>query len=121
MHLVPIAALVFLLYANPFLIAALWINKLFGRAVVQPRWRSAMSWVSLIAATMGVASFWLTASSLRFSGSVNRMQRAGIVLSLFCALLGTLAGLFGKGKSSKWAAVSALLIPLNWIMWTAFQ
>ena len=121
MYFVLVAVLIFLLYANPFLILALWASQLRAHAAVRQRWRTVMSWLSLGLATIGLASFWIVGFKSRYPHPPSGALLFWLVLSLFCAAVGTVTGLLGEGKVSKLPAVSSFIVLLNWLMWATFQ
>jgi hypothetical protein len=105
-----------LFYASPFLIFGVWLVRL-RQTPESPRWRWAMSWVSLSLATAAVGA-WLgtfTRAPHDIGESLYRM-RHGVATTctfLYCALA---AALVAKGKGRVWTVASALVIPFWWLI-----
>jgi len=114
-----------LLYGNPLLILAIWMIRLAAPAIMQAeprRWRSRMPWVSLILATVAVASFWFAAFQIHYPdpAPIKNMVKVAVWLSLLCALAGLATALLAK-RSAKWIAIPSILVPLNWFTWAVLQ
>jgi hypothetical protein len=122
MHAVLVAALIVLLYLNPILIAWVWLRQVTKRRPVSPKWRTAMSWLSLSFTTIAVVIFWTATLGSRYPEPSSRSAlRLGLYSSLTFATAAIVTAFLGEGKERKWAAISAFIIPLNWVMWAAFQ
>ena len=122
MHDIGVGVLIVLLYGNPLLITCLWLMRLAGNGPESPLWRLVLSWLSLSLATAAVGIFWIaTLTSAYPQPTAIAPLRFGFYASLTAASGAVLAALFAKGKGRAWAAVSALIVPFNWIMWAAFR
>jgi hypothetical protein len=117
-----IGALVVLLYVNPLLIACIWLMRLTEQKLISSLWRSRMAWTSLSLATAAVGIFWVATLSNKYpEPHAIASLRLGFNLSLIAAVSALLAAALAKGRGRVLTAVSALIAPLNWIMWAAFQ
>ena len=122
MHNLGIGGLIVLLYGNPILVMSLWVIRLAGERQASPSWRSVASWVSLSLVTAAVSVFWIaTLTNAYPQPNAIAALRLGFRISLASAAGAVVTSLFAKGKGRTWAAISAFIVPLNWIMWAAFQ
>lgn len=110
-----LAILILLAYFDPFLLLALWARKFYKPNAGGPLWRDAALWLSLTASTIAVIVFWGAVLRARQS-HLGRHFHFGHYsrLSIAFAAVGFIAALFGFGKARPWAALAALIVPLNW-------
>jgi|SRR5579883_1380805 len=112
-----LAVLILLAYFDPFLLLALWLRKLYKPNAGGPLWRDIVLWISLSASTIAVIIFWGAMYHARRSHLGRHFHYDHYIhLSVAFAAIGFIAALFGLGKARMWAAVAALIVPLNW--WT---
>ena len=117
-----IFCLIALVYLNPFLLIWLWLRRLLKRSPVGRMWKAVMSWAALSLSTLAVGAFWIAASLARYPDpSPHKIVQIGFCSSLISAAGAIVAALLGEGKERTWVAISALIVPLNWLMWATWQ
>lgn len=122
MHTVGVGALVILLYVNPLLVLILWIARFNGTKPVLPSWRVASSRVSLSFLTIALLTFWLPTLTHAYPHpEATTPLRLGFRISLTSAAAAIITAMFSIGWGRIVTALCALIVPLNWIMWAAFQ
>src|SRR5262245_12156894 len=122
MHSVGVGALVVLLYVNPLAVLVLWIARFNANEPALPRWRLAMSWLSLAFVTIALVAFWLPTLSHAYPlPEAATPLRLGFRISLSSAAAAIITAMFSIGWRRIVTALCAFIIPLNWIMWAAFQ
>jgi len=81
-----------------------------------------MSWLSLSLATIAVVIFWTATLGSHYPEPSSRSAlRLGLYSSLTFATGAIVTAFLGEGNERKWAAISAFIVPLDWVMWAAFQ
>ena len=112
-----------LLYGGPFLILGVWLARWRHRREF-PRWRWVMSWVSLSLATVAIGAWTGTFTNIfpdhLGTGEIIERLRHGVTTSLAFLSCAFVAALLAKGKGRAWTVASALIIPLQWLMWFGF-
>ena len=117
----PLLALVVLFYGGPLLIVGVWLAR-WRQRPESPRWRWVMSWVSLALATVALGA-WLGTFTPIPPDPVEGFAplRHGLTTSLTFLSGAFVAALLAKGKGRAWTVASALIIPLQWLMWFGFS
>ena len=115
----PLAGIV-LLYGSPFLIVGIWLAR-WRHKPESPLWRWVMSWVSLSLVTVAIGAWTGTFPNifpdhLGAGGAIER-ERHGVTISLAFLSCAFVAALLAKGKGRAWTVASALVIPLQWLVW----
>lgn len=110
---------ILLFYGGPFLIVGVWLAR-WRQRPESPRWRWAMSWVSLSLATVALGAWIGTFSPIPQNGGAAEgleQFRRGVTTTLTFLSGAFVAALIAKGKGRAWTVASALIIPLQCLMW----
>jgi hypothetical protein len=119
MRTVALLASILLFYGGPFLIVGVWLAR-WRQRPESPRWRWVMSWVSLSLATVAlgawIGTFTPIPQDVGAAEGLERLRR-GVTTTLTFLSGAFAAGLIAKGKGRAWTVASALIIPLQFLMW----
>lgn len=114
--------LIILLYGNPVLLLCAWILRLKRGKSTAEKWRTAMLWLSLTFATVAVLVFWGTYMiAPSFYPQRDNVISMGRLVSRLVAAAALVSAILGEGRERKWVAASALIVPLNWAVASAFE